>query len=86
MKKNKCGNLDNNEKEQLRKYTKKNGKKAMRDDLDDEQKQQLKIEDNRMKKAKHGNLNVDEEGQMRIYEKNGRKMCVITSMMNKKNI
>ena len=58
----------------------------MRDDLDDEQKQQLKIEDNRMKKAKHGNLNVDEEGQMRIYEKNGRKMCVITSMMNKKNI
>ena len=86
MKKNKCGNLDNNEKEQLRKYTQKNGKKAMRDDLDDEQKQQLKIEDNRMKKAKHDNLNVDEEGQMRIYEKNGRKMCVITSMMNKKNI
>ena len=57
----------------------------MRDDLDDEQKQ-LKIEDNRMKKAKHDNLNVDEEGQMRIYEKNGRKMCVITSMMNKKNV
>ena len=64
----------------------KNGKKAMRDDLDDEQKQQLKIEDNRMKKTKHDNLNVDEKGQMRIYEKNGRKMCVITSMMNKKNI
>ena len=39
-----------------------------------------------MKKAKHDNLNVDEEGQMRIYEKNGRKMCVITSMMNKKNV
>ena len=46
-KKIKRGNLDNNEKEQLRKYKKR--KKAMRENLDDEQKQQLKIEQQKEK-------------------------------------
>ena len=46
---------------------KKKGKKTMRDNLDDEQKQLLKIEDNKRKKAKFDNFNVDEKEQMRIY-------------------
>ena len=53
----------------------------MHDNLDDEQKQQLKTEDNKIKKPKHDNWNVDN-----IQEKNERKLCIITSIMNEKNI
>ena len=45
-------------------------KKTMHDNLDDEQKQQLKTEDNKIKKPKHDNRNVDEKEQMKIYKKN----------------
>ena len=44
MKETKHGNLDDNEKDQLRKYEKKR-KKAICDNLDDEQKQHVRIED-----------------------------------------
>ena len=37
--------------------------------LDDEHKQQLKIEDSKRKEAKRASLIVDEKEQMRIYEK-----------------
>ena len=46
-------NLD--EKEQLRKHEKKE-KKALCDNLDEEQKEHLKIEDNKRKKEKHSNF------------------------------
>ena len=46
----------------MRKYEKK-GKKAMRDNLDDEQKEHLKIEDNKRKKTKRDNFNVNEKEQ-----------------------
>ena len=59
----------------------------MRDNLDDEEKEHLKIEGKKRKKAKCDNLNVDEKEQMRKCEKKkGRKLYVITLMMNKKNI
>ena len=41
----------------------------MYDNLDDEQKQQLKTEDNKIKKPKHDNWNVDKKEQMKIYKK-----------------
>ena len=41
----------------------------MRDNLDDEQKEHLKIDDNKRKKAKQDNLNVNEKEQLRKYEK-----------------
>ena len=53
----------------------------MPDNFDDKQKQQLKIVDIKKKKAMRDNLNVNEKEQMRIY-----KLCMITSMMNKKSI
>ena len=52
----------------MRKYEKK-GKKAMGANLDDEQKEHLKIDDNKRKKAKQDNLNVNEKEQLRKYEK-----------------
>ena len=44
----------------MRKYEKK-GKKAMDDNLDHEQKENLKTEDKKRKKAKCDNLNVNEK-------------------------
>ena len=58
----------------------------MCDNLDEEQKEQLKTEDNKKKKVRHDNLNVDEKEQLKKYEKKGRKLCVITLLMNKKSI
>ena len=83
MIKRKCDSVDDNQNEQLRKYKKK-GKKVLDDNLDDEQKEHLKIEDNKRKKAKRDSLNVD-EGTVEENEKKG-KLCMITLMMNKKNI
>ena len=45
----------------------------MPDNLDDEQKQQLKREDNKKEKAKRDNPNVGEKVQMKIYKKEGKK-------------
>ena len=45
----------------------------MRDNLDDDLKQHLKIDGNKMKKAKRDNLNVDGKEQLRSYEKKGKK-------------
>ena len=56
----------------------------MRDNLDEEQKEHLKIEDNKRKQEKQDNLNVDEKEQLRKYEKKERKLCMI--IMRKKNI
>ena len=72
-KKEKCYNLGDNEKEQLRKY-KKEGKKVMRDNLDDEKKEHLKKEDNKRKKEKRDNLGDNEKEQLRKYEKEGKKV------------
>ena len=58
----------------------------MRDNLDDKQKEPLKMEDNKRKKAQRDNLNVDEKEQMMIYEKKGRQLCMVTMMINKKSI
>ena len=44
-------------------------KKAMHDNLDDELKEHLKVEDKKTKKSKCNNLNVDEKEQLRKYEK-----------------
>ena len=47
-------------------------KKAICDDLDDEVKEHLKIEDKKKKerkRARRDNLNVDEKEQLRKYEK-----------------
>ena len=41
----------------------------MRDNLDGEQKEQLKKEDNKRKKSKRDNLNVDEKEQLKKYKK-----------------
>ena len=54
----------------------------MRDNFDDEQKEHLKIKDNKEIKEKHNNLNLDEK-ETRRKERN---LCVITLMKNKKNI
>ena len=43
----------------------KKGKKAIRDNHDDELKKHLKIEDNKRKKAKCNKLNADEKEQLR---------------------
>ena len=48
---------------------KKKGKKTMRDNLDIEQKEHLKIDDNKRKKRKQDDLNVNEKEQLRKYEK-----------------
>ena len=57
----------------------------MHDKLD-EQKEHLKIEGNKRKKEKHDNLNVDEKEHLRNTRKKERKLCVIISIMRKKNI
>ena len=57
----------------------------MHDNLD-EQKEHLKIEDNKRKKEKRDNLNVDEKEHLRNTRKKERKLCVIISIMRKKNI
>ena len=59
----------------------------MHDNLDDEQKEHLKIEDNKRKKTKHDNLDDNKREQFRKYKKKRkRKLYVITLMMSKKNI
>ena len=51
----------------------------MQDNLDEEQKGHLIIEDNKRKKVKRVNLNVSEKEQLRKYKKKEeRKLCVIT--------
>ena len=45
----------------------------MHDNPDDEQKEHLKIEDNKRKNEKCDNLYVDEKEQLRKYEKKGKK-------------
>ena len=44
----------------------------MRDNLDDEQKEHLKIKDSKRKKEKRDNLNLDEKEHLRKYEKKGK--------------
>ena len=63
--------LNVDEKKQLKKYKKKE-KKAMLDNLDDEQKEHLKIKDNKREKEKRDNLNLDEKEQLRKYMKKGK--------------
>ena len=64
-------------------------KKARHDNLDDEQKEHLKTDGIKRKNAKCDNHNVDEKKKkkrlLRKYEK-GRKLCMVTLMMNKKSI
>ena len=45
----------------------------MRDNLDDELKKHLKIEDKNGRKARHDNLNVNEKEQLWKYKKKGKK-------------
>ena len=48
----------------------------MRDNLDDELNEHLKIEDKRIKKARRDKHNVNEKGQLRKYKEKGKKdMC-----------
>ena len=57
----------------------------MHDNLDDELKELLKIEDKK-KEGKCENLNVEEKEQWRKYKKKkGRKLYMITLAMMKKN-
>ena len=44
----------------------------MLDNLDDEQKEHLKIKDNKREKEKRDNLNLDEKEQLRKYMKKGK--------------
>ena len=55
----------------------------MCDNLDEEQKEPLKIEGNKRKKAKRGSLNVDEKEQLRKYKKQKRKLCMTTKEKRK---
>ena len=52
---------------------KKKGKKTMCDNLDIEQKEHLKIDDNKRKKRKQDDLNVNEKEQLRKYKKKKKK-------------
>ena len=61
------------------------GNKSLRDNIDDKQKEHLKIEAKKRKKEKGDNLYVDEKEHLRKYEKKGKKLCVKTSM-RKKNL
>ena len=70
-KKEKCDNLDDNEKEQLRKYEKK-GKNIMRDNLDGK-KEHFEKEDNKRKKEKRDNLNNNGKEQLGKYKKKEKK-------------
>ena len=56
----------------------------MRDNLEEEKKEYSKKEDNKGKKEKCDNLGGNEKEQLRKYEKEGKKLCVITSMIMKK--
>ena len=73
-KKEKCDNLNDSEKEQLRKY-KKEVKKVMRYDFDDEKNEHFKKEDNRRKKEKCDNLDDNEREQIKNKD-NKRKRKV----------
>ena len=66
----------------MRKY-KKEGKNTMRDNLDIEQKEHLKIEDNKRKKRKQDDLTVNEKEQLRNYEKK-RKEAMRDNLNNEK--
>ena len=56
----------------------------MCDNVNDEKKKHLQIEDKRRKKAKRDNLNVDEKEQLRKYEKEGKKV-MRDNLSNEKN-
>ena len=58
----------------------------MRDNFDDEKKYHLKIEENKRKNAKRDSLTVMKRNSSGNTRKEKRKLCVITLMMNKKNI
>ena len=53
-------------------------KEGIHDNLNDEQKEHLKIEGNRRKKTTHDNLDNNEKEQLREYDKKGRKKCMKT--------
>ena len=66
-------NLNVAEKEPFQKYEKK-GNKAMRDKLGDQQKEHLKIKDNKRKNKKCDNLNVDEKTVEELQEQRQIKL------------
>ena len=66
-------NLNVAEKEPFQKYEKK-GNKAMRDKLGDQQKEHLKIKDNKRKNKKRDNLNVDEKTVEELQEQRQIKL------------
>ena len=66
--------------------TREKRKKAIRDNLDDEQKEHLKIKDNKRKKEKRDNLNLDEKEQLRKYEKKGKMGKRLQTLDERNNI
>ena len=78
----KWGNLNVDQKEQLRNKRKK--KKDIQDNLDDEQKEHLKIGDN--KKEKEKAFMLMKKNSWGNTRKKERMLCIITSIMIKKNI
>ena len=60
--------------------------KLMLDNISDERKEHLKKKDSKRKKEKRDNLNLDEKEQLRTSRRKERKLCLITLMMNKKDI
>ena len=58
----------------------------MRDNLDDEQKEHLKLKGNKKKQEKRDNLNVDEKEQQRKYEKKGKMDKRLQTLDERKSI
>ena len=70
-KKENCDNLDTHEKELLK--IMKKGKRNLRDNLDDEKREQVKESDKIRKKEMRNNLDDDKREQVRRSDKNRKK-------------
>ena len=57
----------------------------MHDNLDDNEKEELKNIDNRRKKEKYDNFDTYEKEFLKNYEKKEKENCVTTLMMAKEN-
>ena len=78
------GNLSDEQKEQLKVEDKKRKKKVKRDDLNVDEKEQLKKYEWKRKKAMHDNLDDEQNEQLKIEDKKVEKQSSITLMFVKK--
>ena len=78
------GKFDDEQKEHLKKEDKKN-KKAKCDNLNIDEKEQLRKYEKKVKKAMHGNFNDELKEHLKIEDKKRKKAGMVTLIFMRKN-